>query len=72
MNAPAAAFCAWCGAPTATCPSEGCRRPLDPPHFCPTCGRRMRVQVTPTGWQASCRDHGAPLQEPDANSLYPR
>ena len=40
-----------------TCP--GCRRPLDPPRFCPTCGRRLTVRVTPTHVHASCRDHGA-------------
>jgi len=53
-------FCPWCGVPAGGCDGVTCRHPFDPPHFCPACGRRMRVQVTPTGWTASCRDHGAP------------
>jgi hypothetical protein len=55
------AFCLWCGRPSGTggdCADAGCRRELDPPRFCPTCGRRLRVQVAPTGVTASCRDHG--------------
>ena len=40
-----------------------CRRELDPPRFCPTCGRRLRVQVAPTGVTATCRDHG-PVDPP--------
>ena len=31
---------------------------LEPPRFCPDCGRRMVVQVTPTGWTARCSRHG--------------
>ncbi len=42
----------------ATHPDRPCRRELDPPRFCPTCGRRLRVKVHPAGWEASCRDHG--------------
>ncbi len=55
-------FCRWCGAPAhpgATgCEGEVGARSLDPPRFCPTCGRRLRVQVTPTGYTANCREHG--------------
>ena len=36
----------------------GCRSELDPPRFCPTCGRRLRVLVTPRRVEARCRDHG--------------
>ena len=55
------AFCRWCGRPADEC-DGACRRPLDPPRCCPTCGRRLRVLVIPTGYEASCRDHG-PLPE---------
>jgi hypothetical protein len=54
----AAAYCRWCGSAAGECDGSTCRRELDPPRFCPTCGRRLRVQVTPTGFTASCRDHG--------------
>jgi len=53
-----AAHCIWCGTALATHPDRRCRRELDPPRFCPTCGRRLRVKVHPAGWEASCRDHG--------------
>jgi hypothetical protein len=36
----------------------GCSRTLDPPRFCPECGRRLTVAVTPGGYRARCRDHG--------------
>jgi hypothetical protein len=49
--------CRWCGRPVADCDGT-CRRPLDPPRFCPTCGRRLKVQVTPTGYAARCKQHG--------------
>jgi hypothetical protein len=52
-----ASHCTGCGRPTGECDGS-CRRPLDPPRFCPTCGRRMAVQVTPTGFAARCRDCG--------------
>lgn len=31
---------------------------LEPPRFCAECGRRMIVQVRPTGWWAKCSRHG--------------
>jgi hypothetical protein len=34
------------------------RLQLEPPRFCGTCGRRLKVQVTPLGWSASCSRHG--------------
>ena len=46
--------CTGCG--TVTC--TGCARTLDPPRFCPDCGRRLTVTVTPAGYRARCRDHG--------------
>jgi hypothetical protein len=47
-------YCTGCGKPSTECP--GCGRALDPPRFCPECGRRMAVTVIPTGWTARCRD----------------
>ncbi|HET6793086.1 MAG TPA: hypothetical protein VFH45_01510 [Acidimicrobiales bacterium] len=52
-----AGHCTGCGRPAGEC--AGCARELDPPRFCPDCGRRLRVVVTPGGWRASCRNHGA-------------
>jgi hypothetical protein len=53
-----ATHCEWCGTALDQHPAAACRRELDPPRFCPSCGRRLRVTVHPTGWEASCRDHG--------------
>lgn len=33
-------------------------RRLEPPRFCPLCRRRMKVQVLPVGWSATCVEHG--------------
>jgi hypothetical protein len=33
-------------------------RDLEPPRFCPRCRRRMKVQVVPAGWTATCVEHG--------------
>lgn len=32
---------------------------LEPPRYCGRCGRRMVVQVVPTGWTARCSRHGS-------------
>ncbi|HEX4218429.1 MAG TPA: hypothetical protein VHZ02_08675 [Acidimicrobiales bacterium] len=48
--------CTSCGAPLEQC--QGCGRELDPPRFCPACGRRLAVAVSPGGYRARCRDHG--------------
>ena len=45
--------CVGCGRPGTECP--GCATAYDPPRFCEDCGRRLTVQVTPTGWRAHCR-----------------
>jgi len=55
--APTTAFCAGCGRPAGAC--GGCVRASDPWHYCPDCGRWLAVQVTPTGWAATCRGCGA-------------
>jgi hypothetical protein len=54
-------YCAWCGKRRADGEHAVCRqrlRLIDPPRFCPSCARRMVVQVTPAGWSASCSRHG--------------
>jgi dethiobiotin synthetase len=50
-------FCPHCGGPTRACPSA-CARPLDPPHFCPRCARKLVVQLSPTSHRAHCPIHG--------------
>jgi hypothetical protein len=55
------AFCGWCGKPTEVGDHTVCVSRLnivDPPRFCAECGRRMIVQVVPTGWTAHCSRHG--------------
>jgi hypothetical protein len=39
---------------------EACTRAraLEPPRYCPECRRRMKVQVVPAGWSATCVEHG--------------
>lgn len=55
-----ASYCGHCGGPQDTGDHQGCgaRLELEPPRFCDGCGRRMKVQVTPRGWSASCVEHG--------------
>lgn len=51
--------CAHCGQPVAE-PHTRCELMLamEPPRFCTGCGRRMKVQVHPRGWSATCVEHG--------------
>jgi hypothetical protein len=53
-------FCDRCGEQLDGGEHPACRaaRELEPPRFCPSCRRRMVVQVTPTGWTARCSEHG--------------
>jgi dethiobiotin synthetase len=51
------AFCRYCGRERTRCP-EACARPLDPPHFCPRCARKLIVQLAPTTHRAHCPTHG--------------
>ncbi|HEU5150700.1 MAG TPA: hypothetical protein VFU19_09395 [Iamia sp.] len=54
---PGPAHCDGCGRPSAECP--GCRqREYDPPRFCPTCGLRLAVVVSPAGHRSRCKVHG--------------
>jgi hypothetical protein len=58
---PQAAYCAFCGGETAASDHAHCRSRLariDPPRYCPSCARRMVVQVDPMGWTARCSRHG--------------
>jgi hypothetical protein len=55
-------YCDQCGQPvTSGGGHESCalRRGYEPPRYCGDCGRRMVVQVVPTGWRATCSRHGA-------------
>jgi len=62
-------YCVWCGRPRELCASEHCGRcapALDPPRFCPHCGRTLVVLITPRRVAPRCRDHGpvdVPLPE---------
>lgn len=49
--------CAHCGEPGAH-PGCAAALKLEPPRYCTWCGRRMVVQVHPTGWSAKCVEHG--------------
>ncbi|MGH3306144.1 MAG: hypothetical protein ACRDOX_00540 [Nocardioides sp.] len=54
------AFCGHCGEPLSEGEHTRCERLLamEPPRYCSTCRRRMKVQVTPRGWSATCVEHG--------------
>lgn len=51
--------CGHCGQ-ALTEPHPRCEQmlALEPPRFCTHCGRRMKVQVTPREWAATCVEHG--------------
>ena len=53
-------FCGHCGQQLDTGDHAGCEKRLvmEPPRFCAECGRRMKVQVAPRGWTATCVEHG--------------
>jgi hypothetical protein len=53
-------YCGHCGALDDARDHTTCDRllALEPPRFCTECARRMKVQVTPTGWTADCVAHG--------------
>ncbi len=59
-----AAFCDRCGQPLMPPDDDaghaGCAvaPELEPPRYCPACGRRMVVKVTPDGWSSRCSRHG--------------
>jgi uncharacterized paraquat-inducible protein A len=47
-----APYCSGCGKPGGE--HEGCRKITDPPRYCVSCGRKLAVQVLPTGYTAAC------------------
>jgi hypothetical protein len=53
-------YCDRCGEEAAKGDHTACAaaRRLEPPRYCPDCRRRMKVQVLPTGWTATCVAHG--------------
>ena len=55
-----ATYCDQCGRELSASGHEHCARmrALDPPRWCVHCRRRLVVQVTPTGWNARCVEHG--------------
>ena len=61
MSTIPADYCGHCGEPVDARDHATCQRMLamEPPRFCPACRRRMKVQVTPREWSATCVEHGA-------------
>ena len=53
-------YCGYCGRPRTEPTHDGCAESLrmEPPRYCTQCGRRMKVQVSPTSWTARCVEHG--------------
>ncbi|WP_189168364.1 biotin synthase auxiliary protein BsaP [Pilimelia anulata] len=53
-------WCDRCGDGVAGADHAACAaaRGLEPPRYCGYCRRRMRVQVLPAGWSATCVAHG--------------
>lgn len=54
-------WCGWCGGSLDDGDHSRCvRQPeLEPPRYCGHCRRRMKVQVTPGAWAATCVEHGS-------------
>jgi NADH pyrophosphatase NudC (nudix superfamily) len=61
-----ARYCDHCGQPLSERGHQACReaRALDPPRYCPRCGRRMVVKVTPGAWSSHCPRHGPQASDP--------
>jgi len=53
-------YCGHCGRPADAEDHTRCveRLRMEPPRYCVQCRRRMKVQVTPRDWTASCVEHG--------------
>ena len=56
MTATVSTYCGHCGLSLAGGAHEVCRRraELEPPRYCIQCGRKLAVQVLPTGYVARC------------------
>jgi hypothetical protein len=63
-------YCGRCGLPLDEAAHDDCRRllELEPPRYCPDCRRRMKVQVSPMGWTATCAEHGEVTSGSDQGS----
>jgi RecJ-like exonuclease len=59
-------WCDRCGGALTEGNHEVCEdaRKLEPPRYCPACRRRMKVQVLPAGWTATCVEHGSQRATP--------
>lgn len=57
----AAVYCGACGEALDAGDHDRCRQrlALEPPRFCGQCRRRMKVQVIPGAWTATCVEHGS-------------
>ena len=58
--------CAGCGRPADEGDHTACERrqqATDPPRYCVTCGRKLRVQVLPLSWRAECVKCGPVVRE---------
>jgi len=57
-------WCGQCGEAVAEGDHARCARRgvLEPPRWCVHCRRRMKVQVTPGAWTATCVEHGTAEQ----------
>ncbi|QIM22222.1 hypothetical protein G7075_15510 [Phycicoccus sp. HDW14] len=55
------AWCGQCGLGVGDGDHARCavRAELEPPRYCIHCRRRMKVQVTPGAWTATCIEHGS-------------
>jgi len=62
-------WCGQCGESVAEGSHARCvrRAELEPPRFCAHCRRRMKVQVTPGAWTATCVQHGT-VEQPTWSS----
>ena len=57
MSAGVVTYCEGCGRDAAEGDHARCRArraATDPPRWCVACGRKLVVQVLPTGWTARC------------------
>jgi len=50
-------FCIGCGRTVDQCAGD-CNGPLEAPHHCPICARKLVVTIVPTGVSARCKVHG--------------
>ncbi|HWK27212.1 MAG TPA: hypothetical protein VNS09_11645 [Solirubrobacter sp.] len=49
-----APYCDGCGRPAAVVAHAHCGGATDTPRYCARCGRKLAVQILPTGYTARC------------------